>query len=1068
MNIINKLYKSLNVLDNERTAISLLLAHSFFVGVFLSYYLAYANGLFLKVFEPKMLPWTYVLSGVVGFIASSVFSFFQKRVAYSWVVMGTLIAILLMVVAFIFGILTVGETNKILVFGMFMALIPVFSLIAIQHGGMTMKLFDLRQGKRLYGVIASGEVISSMIWFFTIPIILQFLPVTWYLLIVSIVGLGIGIFFQWIIVLKFPKEMRVKPSDEIKAESIVTEIEEPKKSKGSIGQLLKNKYFSYIFLLMIFSTLGRVFVDYSFMDVSRQTFGNNLTAFFGIFFGLLKVIELIINTFLAGRLLSRYGVRLGLIILPFLLTVFAIIGIVSYWLGIASMIFLALAMNKLFDKTVRTSLEAPSFKTLYQPLDNQTKLMVQTQTEGNAGQMAVFIAGGLLILFNYIFPNFSMMDSTYFLCFILVIWLFIARNTIKGYRNIVIEKLHDYKESKSTENEFEIGDSIFEKGLNEREEIKLKTFQFLRKYNPSLLLSHLNSIIKGKNAALKKHAFELIESTKLNRFEQEIASLSIDNETKSRIEHLKNDFKNLNNQSGAHVLEAINSNNKEEQLLAINSMQQLKADDISYLSEKLINAKDNDINFAINNFINTQQDIGLHQHLIASLNSSFSGRLAFYELCNTKLNLTDYLADTFTKLENESNKNQLTLIKIVKVLKEMNNPQANDVLLSKLSISNYEVRQYVLLALKEAKYQANQENRLTVKQAIEDCTKHSAWLFATKNDLIKQMEQPSELMAAIEEELQIVRKELFTLLSFIYETEAIQQIINNIESNLPEREVLAIEMSDILLEEDIKETVFPLIDRISDIDRVKQLTNYPQQRHNLINRLKDIINYDFSRISVWIKMLGMQTLNRIVKKTPNEVIAHVYNENELLKETAYQCIFNKSEKEYYKHIGNETNQKQVRLNKIVGLVNNDTNAKTIADRVGVLREIESLQDLSTLLLIKLATIFRELSIKRNEKLKSNQILENTICIVIKGSVQLSDNLNHISYNESDFIGLYNEIELTEVEIVGLENTYIFYANADKFFELLQLYESLAEVVYHTYFLNSNKKSQLEKIVPNIA
>ena len=178
-----------------------------------------------------------------------------------------------------------------------------------------------------------------------------------------------------------------------------------------------------------------------------------------------------------------------------------------------------------------------------------------------------------------------MMDSTYFLCFILVVWLFIARNTVKGYRNIVIEKLHDYKEKKSTKNAFDIGDSIFEKGLNEGTAIKLDTFEFLRKYNPSLLLPHLGKMMRNQSSAVKELAFELVETTKLRQFQKDITALDSNQEFKKKIDLLKSDFNNLDNQKTAQVLNAINSNDVHQQLLAINSFGQLKADDISYLSE---------------------------------------------------------------------------------------------------------------------------------------------------------------------------------------------------------------------------------------------------------------------------------------------------------------------------------------------------------------------------------------------------------------------------------------------------------------------------------------------------
>lgn len=444
MSLIDRAFGALQVLKEERLAIGLLLAHSFSIGIFISYYLAYANGAFMGLFEATDLPLTYVLSGVTGFVASAVFARYQKRVPYGRLAMGTLAAIGVVVAAFMVGV-WIDPTNKPLIFGLFLGLIPVLGLIGLQFGGMIMQLFDLRQGKRLYGVIASGEVVSSMIWFFTIPVILRLGLVPqgqqWMLLGIALAGLGLGMVFQVALIRKFPAAFSRLPQGGKGAAALA--VAPPKRKRLALPKLQFDRpYFAWVFFLMLFSTLGRVFVDYSFMDAAKATFAGSLTAFFGTFFGLLKVIELVTNTFFASRLLSKYGIKLGLLILPTLLAVFALVAIVGHWTVGLEVVFLGMAMNKLFDKTVRTSLELPSFKTLYQPLAEAEKFKLQTQTEGQAGQFGVFLAGGLLMLFIAVFPQFKMMEATYFLGAILLGWLFIARRTVAAYRQTVIDKIN--------------------------------------------------------------------------------------------------------------------------------------------------------------------------------------------------------------------------------------------------------------------------------------------------------------------------------------------------------------------------------------------------------------------------------------------------------------------------------------------------------------------------------------------------------------------------------------------------------------------------------------------------
>ena len=1053
MNIINRIYKSLNVLENERTAISLLLAHSFFIGVFLSYYLAYANGVFLKTFKPEFLPYTYVLSGIAGFIASAIFSNFQKKTSYSNVVMGTLVSVFIMIVLFIIGIWVLGEVDW-LVFLMFVGLIPVFGLVAVQYGGMTMKLFDLRQGKRLFGVIASGEVVSSMIWFFTIPIILQFLPATWYLLILALIGLSLGVFFQWIIVTKFKDKLGGKPEKTTK-KAIKGE---PKKKKGSIGALLKNRYFTLIFFLMIFSTLARVFVDYSFMGIARETFQTSLTSFFAIFFGLLKVVELLTNTFIAGRLLSRYGVKLGLIILPFLLSIFAVIGIVSYWVGAASMVFLALAMNKLFDKTVRTSLEVPSFKTLFQPLDEDTKFMVQAQVEGNASQMAVFIAGGLLILFNFIFPDFTIMQSTYFLCLILIVWLFFARNTIKEYRNIVVQKLYDYKPDVVEEHHVRGVEQGFQKDIDTQN----KTFQFLERYNPISLLSYLSSALHNGTSQMKERAFNIIDKSKLKRFEEDLEGLSLETDKSYELKELLQDFRKMEALSEKTIVEYINSNDNQQRLFAIQSFDRLKKYDLAYLSEKLIQDSSKEAVLATLSYVGEQNDSSLYERLVKNLDGGYSGRLSYFQLLRAKVDTSEALNQAFNQfeLENRLDVNKhIRLIKILKILRANGSAEAQQILLSKISYGDYEVRRFAIDALYELDFQAGTTDRLTVKQAIQSVTRHCTWLIATKLDILREGKNATKVFKVISYEFQYARQEIFTLLSFIYEKEAIQQIMTNLNSNLPEREVLAIEMTDILLDEDIKEVVFPLIDRISELERLKQLyTDYPQVKYDYANRLKDIINYDFSRIGTWTKCTAIQALSQEVEKIPLEIIAHVYNPDPALRELAFVNIFEKNEKEYYKYIGHENPRAQIRLNRVVGLLPNEHHLQTAFEKVAILKAVRGFQTLQNDLLLKIATVGQSLKLIKGESLKPHRKLKNVIYLVLNGVVRVTKNYEITEYKTQELIGLYEAISLRECQLTGVEESHLIYFDVDAFLELMQVYEDLEGMIYQ-YFLKTPSEEE---------
>ena len=85
-------------------------------------------------------------------------------------------------------------------------------------------------------------------------------------------------------------------------------------------------------------------------------------------FAALKVGELLISYF-SSRILVKYGVKLGLIVLPLTITLIILVSLVTgFTAGAISMVFLGLmTLNKSMERIVRRGLDDPAFNILYQP-----------------------------------------------------------------------------------------------------------------------------------------------------------------------------------------------------------------------------------------------------------------------------------------------------------------------------------------------------------------------------------------------------------------------------------------------------------------------------------------------------------------------------------------------------------------------------------------------------------------------------------------------------------------------------------------------------------------------------
>src|SRR3982751_619600 len=171
-----RLTRFLGVEPEETGPVALLLAISFFMGLFLATVSVGAQTLFLSdpsVNEKYDLPKVLVLGGGMGFMATGIFNILMGRIPFR--VLGVIFLVLILgLTAFIeFGKDTVGDPARLYYIG-FSLILPFTFVSQLVFWGSFNRLFTLRQQKRVIGSVDVGMDIAQIIAFFTIPIMLNF------------------------------------------------------------------------------------------------------------------------------------------------------------------------------------------------------------------------------------------------------------------------------------------------------------------------------------------------------------------------------------------------------------------------------------------------------------------------------------------------------------------------------------------------------------------------------------------------------------------------------------------------------------------------------------------------------------------------------------------------------------------------------------------------------------------------------------------------------------------------------------------------------------------------------
>ena len=435
MNKLQSLALIFKLEPGEERPFLLLYAHSFFLGLSLITFFTASNALFLAQFEAKILPFVYMGGAVAGTVAGWVYTRLKQRFQLTKLLPGTLLVLLLSVCGFRLALALTDSWWP--VFGMLTWHTVLAAIMSVVFWGLAGQIFNVRQGKRLFGLTGSGELLAALLGGLMTPLFVSFLG-TANLLLVSAVGL-----LLCLVVLLFI--LRIYGAKLTGATTAATATTAPATvDKSRFIDLVKDPYIRSVFLLATVGVIAFRFVDYVFLDLagSRYTSEDELARFFGLFFGITQGLTLLVLTGVTGRVISRYGIAAGLGVRRQSLTIFTIVMIgLSFWSAEGALaLFLFASATKMVDLILGRSLTGPAFLILYQPLHAEKRIPTQLAVASTFGPIAGGFAGVVLLVMNQL----DLSDILYFnlaLLVVLVCWRFVSAQVNAGYKETLPKAL---------------------------------------------------------------------------------------------------------------------------------------------------------------------------------------------------------------------------------------------------------------------------------------------------------------------------------------------------------------------------------------------------------------------------------------------------------------------------------------------------------------------------------------------------------------------------------------------------------------------------------------------------
>ncbi|UII24076.1 HEAT repeat domain-containing protein [Fulvivirga ligni] len=1050
------LFLALNVRKEEEKQVLLLLGNGFFMGIFLATYQISAETLFLNRLE-EYLKEAIMVSGFLGIGVTALFATLQTRIDFSKLALGNLLGIFIFT-AGIYLLFRFGNPawQDIMVFMMFAMIGPMLAVALLGFWGVFGRMFDLRQSKRIIGGIDIGQLSASILISFSIPFLEPLLPNTTSYLLISGVCVLLSLVFLVLITRRYDlKQAEVSSS---KTEAAGT----------SLGQLAKNKYVRLLSTFLLFSMVAFTLVQYSFQNVVAQQYPDEgeLRNFLAIFNGSILVLSFLLQTFVNDKIIGEYGLQVSLLVLPIILGLLTIGAIVSGTMFGYSpsagtffiWFFLFVALSRLFNFSLRDSLENPTFKLYFMPLDNRIRFDIQTKVEGVVNEASRFI-GGLLIIGLSLLSFFELIHYSFALVFILVGYFILIGKLYSEYRNRIRLKLQDQQDS------FDIDVLSPQERLLNKLNTTLKSghsnkavfsYKLLEKLDPHNIPKYINALMGNGTRALQDFA-----QNKMN----EIKGISVSDRYVINMSSDK-DKSGKRLVSGTDILDLLQSGNVTKARLS-KLCKSENSEDRQYASELLGNSEDmENISFLIellhdldpkvrNSAIKTAQKKYNHEVLNALIeNLSYSAYSI--QAGNTLTFIGKEALQALDAAFYKSGQSYQVMLKVVQIIGRIGGDDAKELLWNKIDFPDKLLMSQVLLALGMSEFKASVSQIPRIKYGIESDIEDIAWNIGAITEVTLE-HFGKEIKQALEEEILYDIEHIYMLLSMLYDTKSIQLVKQNIESGTNEGVTYAIELLDVFLSEDLKQRIIPVLDDLNFAEKSRKLElYYPRQRLDSRLVLKFLLNRDFAQTNRWTKaciifQIGLLKINDF----SYDLIANIFNPDSLIREIAAWALFEIDPTLYVNNVKRLDKNIKRDLDELVLSYNKKKRGwrSLKFEKIIFLKNIPVFKGVYGLTIAGVVDVIEEILLPEGETLAVDETYNDNFYIVYSGSINVyEDGKVKGDTKTGEFIGelITSSKNISSHLIIAVRDTVLFRIKKDNFYELLaddvQLADKIVEYV----------------------
>ena len=843
------------------------------LGIFYGVFNITSHSIFLARFDITYLAMAYVVTGIAGVVLTFLYSRIKDRFRFNQY---TLINIGFVLLATIVTavMLRVVQGNGI-VFIMFTLLGPL-NIIAVRvfydtKGVLLKESSKGNIGESLENILISGGFAGS----FAVPVLMLSgldLDSIFLLSVLSILAVFV---FQSIVVRRHT-DFSITGHRDIQG-------------RPAINSFITDRYTRLTVMFILISVIVLFFVQYTFLAAARENYigENEIARFLGVFEGCVLVFALVIRLYFTRYIIKNHGPGVAVSLGPLLVTVFTLAAAISgSALGYAPaasgfiMFFLFLALSRVFSRSVKDTLEALSLNILIRSVSKEVSKRLYNVLNGSFNEIAVIVSGIILTLVGSLFFA-RIIHFAWLLPFLSIAWFFAGLSLYREYRNTVRKSIA------REDNYYKTGES-----KKEQDSIPGMGFRLINDY-----FGFVESLVAGDNEHSPELYNLLIKSGEMSHDPGLVTLLN-------RLSEHKDDEISEYAKRVSEKIRTAAGEIKREQFSDISRELEVAENKIGYLNSLVASGKRlllTDLLFLIRNSDIEIKRIAIYQagkYRVSEILPEICECLAIAPLAPGAYSVIRSfgeqafkpLASTFFR----SSGNIEVRILIIRLFGESGEEKAIEFLFPRLWSVHKLIRREALTGLINCGYHPDEEGKKRLLTSIDGIIALLTWNLSVSITL-KGKHDPF-LEEALKSESGWWLEFLFDMLSMVYSRHAIKKVRENLGDGSIEGKGLALEILDIVLDDEIKPAIKALVDSSENRHILKTLYRYNQgDVISYSEVVEDLINKDYNHISVWTKSIAVRSLNNF--EDPDDmgfIIALLFSPHIILREEAGKYLLERN------------------------------------------------------------------------------------------------------------------------------------------------------------------------------